>query len=118
MLIIALAFLAAFLIALSAGLLLFYREAMLDRLAEVTSRPGNTGSLLSRLVGRRGAVARKEAAAAGGKGGQHRCAGLLRSGGLCADRGTEVPGGHDAVRRLHIVAFAVTDLILCPQAGE
>ena len=55
MLIIALAFLAAFLIALSAGLLLFYREAMLDRLAEVTSRPGNTGSLLSRLVGRRGA---------------------------------------------------------------
>jgi tight adherence protein C len=53
MLIIALSFLAAFLLALSAGLFLFYREAMLDRLAEVTSRSDDAASLFDRLVGRR-----------------------------------------------------------------
>ena len=52
MLIIAMAFLAAFLVALSTGLLLFYREAMLDRLAEVTSR-GTSQGLMERLLSRR-----------------------------------------------------------------
>jgi tight adherence protein C len=53
MLIIALSFVAAFLIVLSAGLFFFYREAMLDRLAEVTSRTTNTSGLLERLISRR-----------------------------------------------------------------
>src|ERR1044071_2878004 len=53
MLIIALVFTAAFLIALSGGLLLFYREAMLDRLAEVTSRPGNSLGILNQLLSRK-----------------------------------------------------------------
>jgi tight adherence protein C len=54
MLLIALSFLAAFLIVLSAGLLLFYRETMLDRLAEVTTRRDSIG-LLERLISRRSA---------------------------------------------------------------
>lgn len=53
MLIISLVFLSAFLIALSCGLLLFYREAMLDRLADVTSRPNASNSLLNRILSRR-----------------------------------------------------------------
>ena len=53
MLIISLAFLAAFLVVLSGGLFFFYREAMLDRLAEVTSRPGDSLGLLERILSRR-----------------------------------------------------------------
>jgi tight adherence protein C len=47
---IVLAFLAAFLLTLSCGLLFFYREAMLNRLAEVTARSNAVSSLLSRLL--------------------------------------------------------------------
>lgn len=47
---IVLTFLAAFLFALSCGLLLFYREAMLDRLADVTSRPDGASGLLNRIL--------------------------------------------------------------------
>ena len=53
MLIIALAFLAAFLIVLSAGLLLFYRDAMMDRLADVVSRGHGSEGIFDRLVSRR-----------------------------------------------------------------
>lgn len=55
MLIISLAFVAAFLIVLSCGLLLFYRDGMLDRLAEVTARPNSSLGLLNRLLSRRAA---------------------------------------------------------------
>jgi tight adherence protein C len=51
---IVLAFLAAFLITLCCGLLLFYREAMLDRLAEVTSSANASEGLLSRILSWRG----------------------------------------------------------------
>lgn len=47
---IVLAFLAAFLLTLSGGLLFFYREAMLDRLAEVTSRSNAASGLLNRVL--------------------------------------------------------------------
>ena len=53
-LLIALSFLAAFLIVLSAGLLFFYRETMLDRLAEVTTRNESVG-LLERFLSRKSA---------------------------------------------------------------
>jgi tight adherence protein C len=55
MLITLLAFLAAFLVALSCGLLFFYREAMMDRLAEVTSRPGGSFGFLTRVLNWRAA---------------------------------------------------------------
>jgi tight adherence protein C len=48
-----LSFLAAFLLVLSAGLLLFYRETMLERLAHVTARPSTTASWLTRLLSRK-----------------------------------------------------------------
>src|SRR6202050_933523 len=47
---IVLAFLTAFIIALSCGLLLFYRDTMLDRLAEGTSRSGDSPGLLNRIL--------------------------------------------------------------------
>jgi tight adherence protein C len=53
MLLIALVFLTAFIIVLSCGLLFFYREAMLDRLAEVTARPGNSMGLIDRILSKR-----------------------------------------------------------------
>jgi len=47
---IAMAFFAAFLVALSCGLLLFYREAMLERLSEVISRPSASPGFISRIL--------------------------------------------------------------------
>jgi tight adherence protein C len=55
MLIVSLVFLAAFSIALSAGLLVFYREAMLKRLADVTSRRVDSPGLVNRILSRRAA---------------------------------------------------------------
>jgi tight adherence protein C len=53
MLIVSLMFLAAFLIVLSGGLLFFYREGMLDRLQEATSRPDSSLGLLNHILSRR-----------------------------------------------------------------
>jgi hypothetical protein len=50
MLITVLAFVVAFLIALSVGLVLFYREAMLDRLADVTSRADGSHGIVDRIL--------------------------------------------------------------------
>jgi tight adherence protein C len=48
-----LSFFAAFLLVFSCGLLLFYRETMLERLAHVTARPSESASWLARLLSRR-----------------------------------------------------------------
>jgi tight adherence protein C len=53
MLLALLSFFAAFLFVLSCGLLLFYRETMLERLAHVTARPGSSVSWLTRLLSRK-----------------------------------------------------------------
>jgi tight adherence protein C len=58
MLITLLAFLAAFLVALSCGLLFFHREAMMNRLAEVTSRPNGSFDFLTRILSWRAADVR------------------------------------------------------------
>jgi len=48
-------FAAVFIIVVSCGLLIFYREAMLERLAEVTTRPNASGNLLDWFLSRKAA---------------------------------------------------------------